>query len=88
MSHACYIVNMLPSTVVDLQTQRRYGEKSLWIIQAYGFSVAQHTILLIVRKRTRVGLRDALSSDSPKESRVSDFEILSKECLYKQKCGL
>ena len=52
VNHASYLVNMSPSTSIDLQTQRRYGEEYLWTIQPYRFSVARHIVWLIVRKGT------------------------------------
>jgi len=52
VNHTSNLVNRSPSTVVDLRSQKRDGEESLWIIQPYRFSVFQLIVWLIVRKGT------------------------------------
>ena len=54
--HASYLINMSPSTTIDLQIPRRYGEEYLWTIQPYRFSVARHIVWLIVKKGTNWSL--------------------------------
>jgi len=37
VNHASYLVNMSPSTSIDLQIQRRYGEEYLWLFNLTDF---------------------------------------------------
>ena len=89
VNHASYLVNISPLTAIDPQIP-----EEIW----RGVSVDYSTLrifgcpsysLVDVRKGTNwsSSLRSVSSSDSPKESRVSDFGIPRKEKpLYQQRC--
>ena len=44
VNHASYLVNMSPSTAIDLQIPEEIWREYLWTIQSYGFSVARHIV--------------------------------------------
>ena len=80
MNHAIYLVNMSPSTAIDLQIPEKIGRREFVEYSTLWISVAHRIVWLIVRKGTNwsPNLRSVSSSGSPKESKISDFGIPRK----------
>jgi len=80
VNHASYLVNMSPSTTIDLQIP-----EEIWRGESVDYSILQIFGCLaysLVDNQKRINwsssLRSVSSSSSPKVSRVSDFRIPRK----------